>query len=67
MPVGIGKPDQLAFLIWDAFLGQKTDEVTSLLRENKIVFEYIPNDMAANFKVLDLSVNKWVKGTVHIR
>ena len=36
--------------------------MTSLLRENKIVYEYVPNNMTFNFQVLDLTVNKWVKG-----
>ena len=34
----------------------------TLLRENKIVYEYVPNNMTSNFQVLDLTVNKWVKG-----
>ena len=33
-----------------------------MLRENKIVYEYVPNNMTSNFQVLDLTVNKWVKG-----
>ena len=39
-------------------------EVTSLLRENKIVYKYVPNNMTDDFQVLDLIVNKWVKGIV---
>ena len=35
---------------------------TFLLRENKIVSEYVPNDMTADFQVLSLTVNKWKKG-----
>ena len=35
-----------------------------MLRENKIVYEYVPNNMTTNFQVLDLIVNKWVKGIV---
>ena len=57
-----GNPDQFGLLIWDISQGQKTEEVTSLLRENKIVYEYVPNNMTSNFQVLDLTVNKWVKG-----
>ena len=38
--------------------------MTSLLRENKIVYEYVPNNMTTDFQVLDLIVNKWVKGIV---
>ena len=53
-----GNPDQCAPLIWDFFRGQKTEEVTSLLREIKIVYEYVPNNMTTNFKILDLAVNK---------
>ena len=58
----IGNPDQFELLIWNVFRGQKTEEVTSLLRENKISYEYVPNNMAADFQVLDLTVNKWIKG-----
>ena len=36
--------------------------MTSLLRENKIVYEYVPNNMTADFQVFDLTVSKWVKG-----
>ena len=36
----------------------------SLLRENKIVYKYVPNNMTADFQVLNLTVNKWVKGTM---
>ena len=35
-----------------------------MLRENKIVYEYVPNNMTTDFQVLDLIVNKWVKGIV---
>ena len=41
-----GNPDQFALLIWDVYQGQKTEEVTSLLRENKIVDQYVPNKQA---------------------
>ena len=58
----IGNLDQFSFLIWDVFGGQKTEEITSYLRENKIAYECVPNNMTANFQVLDLTVNKWVKG-----
>ena len=44
------------------FRGQKTEEVKSLLRENKIVYKYVTNNMTADFQVLNLTVNKWVKG-----
>ena len=54
-------PDQFAPLIWDVFQGQKTEEVTSLLRENNVVNEYVPNNMTADFQVLDLIVSNWVK------
>ena len=57
----LANPDQFSLLIWDVFRGQKTDEVTSLLTENKILYEYVPNNMTADFQVLDLTVNKWVK------
>ena len=32
-----------------------------MLRENKIVYEYVPNNMTVDLQVLDLTVNKWVK------
>ena len=43
------------------FRGQKTEAVTSLLHEQKILNEYVPNNMTNYFQVLDLTVNKWVK------
>ena len=49
-------------MIWDVLRGQKTEEVTSLLRENKIVSEYVLNNITVDFHVLDLTVSKWVKG-----
>ena len=56
----LGNPEQFVLLIWDVSRGQKTDEVTSLLTENNI-YEYVPNNMTADFQVLDITVNKWVK------
>ena len=53
--------EQTALLIWDVFRGQKTDLVTSLLVDNNIKYEYVPNNMTADFQVLDLTVNKWLK------
>ena len=38
------------------FSRSKTDEVTLLLRENKVVSKYVPNDMSADFQVLDLQL-----------
>ena len=32
-----------------------------MLRENKIVYEYVPNNMSVGFQVLDLTFNKWKK------
>ena len=49
-------------MIWDVLRGQKTEEVTSLLRENKIVSEYVLNNITVDFHVLDLTVSKWVRG-----
>ena len=43
------------------FCGQKTEAVTSLILEQKILNEYVPNNMTNCFQVLDLTVNKWVK------
>ena len=57
----IGDADQYAPLIWDAFRGQKTETVTSLLQEQKILNEYVPSNMTDYFQVLDLTLNKWVK------
>ena len=57
----IGDADQYALLIWDVFRGLKTEAVTSLLQEQKILNEYVPNNMTDFFQVLDLTVNKWVK------
>lgn len=57
-----GNPDQFAVLIWHVFWGQKLDEMSSLLRENKIVYEYVPNNMTFDFEALDVTVNEWVKG-----
>ena len=57
----IGDADQYALLIWDIFRGQKTEAVTSLLQEQKILNEYVPNNMTDYFQVLDLTVNKWVE------
>ena len=36
--------------------------MTPLLTENKIVYEYVPNNMTVDFQVHDLTINKWVKG-----
>ena len=40
---------------------QITEAVTSLLQEQKIVNEYVPNNITDYFQILDLTVNKWVK------
>ena len=53
--------DQYALLIWDVFRGQKTEAITSLLQEQKILNEYVPNNIPDYFQVPDLMVNKWVK------
>ena len=55
----IGDADQYALLIWDVFRGQKTEAVTSLLQEQKILNEYAPSNITDYFQVLDL--NKWMK------
>ena len=54
-----GDADQYVLLIWDVFLGQKTEVVISI-QEQKILNEYAPNNMINYFQVLDLTVNKWV-------
>ena len=54
----IGDADQYALLIWDVYRGQKTEAVTSLLQEEKILNEYVPDNMTDYFQVLDLTVNK---------
>ena len=53
--------DQHALLIWNVFRGQKTEAVTSILQEQKILNDYVPNNMTGYFQVLDLTVNKEVK------
>ena len=53
--------DQHALLIWNVFRGQKTEAVTSILQEQKILNDYVPNNMTDYFQVLDLTVNKQVK------
>ena len=53
--------DQHALLIWNVFRGQKTEAVTSILQEQKILNDYLPNNMTGYFQVLDLTVNKQVK------
>ena len=40
----------------------KVKRLTLLLRENNVVNEYVPNNMTADFQVLDLIFNNWVKG-----
>ena len=35
-----------------------------MLRKNKIVYKYVPNKMTSNFQVLDLTVNKFIKGII---
>ena len=57
----IADADQYVLLIWYVFRGQKTEAVTSLLQEQKILNEYVPNNMTDYFQMLDLTVNKWVK------
>ena len=52
------KPNQTALLIMDVFLGQITDDVTSLLKEHNIHFVLVPNNMTQLFQPLDLTVNK---------
>ena len=53
--------NQHALLICNVFSGQKTEAVTSLLQEQKILNDYVPNNMNDYFQVLDLTVNKGVK------
>ena len=36
--------------------------MTLFLRENQIVYEYVPNNMTVDFQVYDLPINKWGKG-----
>ena len=54
----IGDADQYALLIWDVYRGQKIEAVTSLLQEEKVLNEYVPDNMTNYFQVLDLTVNK---------
>ena len=57
----LGKPDQYCLMVWDAFPGQCTDPVKELMAKNKILCEYVPNNMTDVYQPLDLTVNKWVK------
>ena len=41
--------DQNALLIWDVFGGQKIEAVISLLQEQKVLNEYVPNNMTDYF------------------
>ena len=63
----LNNPDQYALLIWDVFRGQTTDEVSLLLDDNKIVYEFVPNNMTADFQVLDLTVNGWFKDLMKMK
>ena len=55
--VKLGKPDQTALLVFDVFRGQITEEVTSHLSKNNILFVKVPNNMTHLFQPLDLTVN----------
>ena len=57
----LGKPKQAAFVIMDVFRCQITDDVISLLRDNKIHYVLVPNNMTRLFQALDLTVNKHCK------
>ena len=50
-----------ALLIWGLFRDQKTEVVTCLIQWQKVLNDYVPNNMTDYFQVLDLTVNKWVK------
>ena len=54
----IGDADLHARLIWDIFTGQKTEAVTSLLQERKILNEYVSNIMTNCLQMLGVTVNK---------
>ena len=43
------------------FSRSKTDEVTLLLRENKIVSKYVPNDMPADYSICLVEQGRFVK------
>ena len=45
----IGDADQCALLTWDVFRGQKRETITSLLQEQKVLIEYVPNSMTDYF------------------
>ena len=63
----MGDLEQFALFIWDVFRGQKTEKVSTLLRENKILFEFVLNNMTPYFQVLDLIVNGWLKHFMSIK
>ena len=48
--------------MWDFSRGQKTEAVTSLLQEQKVLNWYVPKYMTDYFQVLDLTVKKIGKG-----
>ena len=57
----LGKPKQAALVIIHVFLGQITDDVISLLRDNNIHYILVTNNMTQLFQPLDLTVDKHCK------
>ena len=55
---------QAALLILDVFRGQMTQEVTTLLHKNNILFVTVPNNMTHLFQPLDVTVNGHCKKKV---
>ena len=58
----IGDADQNARSICDVFRDQKTEAVTSLLQEQKILNEYVPNNMGEI--IYKTEVKRMVRNTV---
>ena len=56
--VEIGDANKYALLMWDVSRGQKTEAVTSLLQEQKVLNWYVPKNMTDYFQALDLTVKK---------
>ena len=60
--IKIGDADKYVLLMWDFSRGQKTEAVTSLLQQQKVLNWYVPKNMTDYFQVLNLTVKKIGKG-----
>ena len=57
----LGLQHQEALAIFDVFRGQITQPVLDLLKDNKILFDFVPANMTSIFQPLDLTVNGYAK------